>query len=93
MHKKLFSVLYAINIISQAIFTLLIPAGLGFGAAWLLVSRLAAPEWLYAVFISVGILAGLISMVRFAISAAEGLERLDRQRKNNEKTGNTTDEK
>ena len=93
MHKRLFSVLYAINIISQAIFTLLIPAALGFGAAWLLVSRFGAPEWLYAVLIPLGVIAGLVSMVRFAISASEALERLERQRKNNNKTGNNNDEK
>jgi len=93
MHKKLFSVLYAINIISQAIFTLLIPAALGFGLAWLFVTKCNAPEWLYAVLIPLGIVAGLVSMVKFAISASEGLERLERQRNNNEKTGNTTDEK
>ena len=93
MHKKLFSVLYAINIISQAIFTLLIPAALAFGASWLFVTKLGAPEWLYAVLIPVGVIAGLISMVKFAIAAAEGLERLEKQGKNNGKTGNTTDEK
>lgn len=93
MHKRLFSVLYAINIISQAIFTLLIPAALGFGISWLLVARAGAPGWLYAVFIPIGVIAGLISMVKFAIAAAEALERLEKQRKNNGKTGNTTDEK
>jgi len=62
MHKKLFSVLYAINIISQAIFTLLIPAALGFGLAWLFVTKCNAPEWLYAVLIPLGIVAGLVSM-------------------------------
>ena len=93
MHKKLFGVLYAINIISQAVFTLLIPTALGFGISWLLVTRAGAPEWLYAIFIPIGVIIGLVSMVKFAISAAEALERLEKQRKNNEKTGNTTDEK
>ena len=93
MHKKLFSVLYAINIISQAIFTLLVPAALGFGISWLLVAKAGAPEWIYAVFISIGIIAGLISMVKFAITASESLERLEKQRKNNNKTGNSTNEK
>ena len=93
MHKKLFSVLYAVNIISQAIFTLLIPLALGFGLAWLLVKSLDAPEWLYAVFIPLGVITGLVSMVKFAISASESLERLEKQRNNSKKTGNTNDEK
>lgn len=93
MHKRLFSVLYAVNIISQAVFTLLIPAALGFCFAWLLVAKVGAPEWLYAVFISVGIVAGLISMVKFAISASESLERLEKQRNHSKGSGNNKNEK
>lgn len=93
MHKRLFSVLYAVNIISQAVFTLLMPTALGFFVAWLLVSKVGAPEWIYAVLITLGVVSGLVSMVKFAISASENLERLERQRKNNKKAGNNTDEK
>ena len=67
MNNKLFGFLYAVNIIGQAIFTLLTPAALMFGISWLLVSRAGAPSWIYAVFISVGIIAGLVSMVKFVI--------------------------
>ena len=88
MHKKLFSVMYAINIISQAVFTLVLPAALGFCLSWLCVSKLGAPTWLYAVFITLGVIAGLFSMVKFAISASESLDRLEKQRENNKKTGN-----
>ncbi len=93
MHKKLFSVLYAINIISQAIFTLLLPAALGFCLSWLFVAKLGAPRWLYAVLITVGVITGLVSMVKFSIAAAEGLERLDKQNKNSNKTGHNKNEK
>ena len=93
MHKKLFSVLYAVNIISQALFTLLTPTALFFFISWFLVSKFSAPQWLYAVFIPIGVIIGLVCMVRFAISASEALERLEKQQKNNKKTGNTTNEK
>lgn len=79
MNNKLFGFLYAVNIIGQAIFTLLTPAALMFGISWLLVSRAGAPSWIYAVFISVGIIAGLVSMVKFVINATSNLERLEKQ--------------
>ena len=79
--------MYAINIIAQAVFSLVTPAALMFCVAWLLVTKASAPEWLYAVMIPVGIIAGLVSMVKFVISATSALERLEKQAKNNKKTG------
>ena len=81
MNNKLFGLLYAINIISQAIFTLLVPTALTFGLAWLLVSRAGAPRWLFAILIPIGVIAGLISMVRFVITATANLERLEKQKR------------
>ena len=81
MHKKLFGVMYALNIISQAAISLLIPAALGFGIAWLLIRYAGAAEWIYAIFIPPGIICGFISMIKFAISASSALERLEKQNK------------
>ena len=81
MYKKLVSALYMLNIIAQSIVTLLIPAGLMFLFSWLLVSKCSAPAWLYAVLIPIGIITGFISMIKFVISAAEGVERLEKQSK------------
>ena len=78
--------MYAINIIAQAVFNLLTPAVLMFCIAWLFVNKVSAPEWLYAVLIPLGIIAGLVSMVKFVISATSALERLEKQTKN-KKTG------
>ncbi len=86
MYGKLVSALYALNIIIQAILTLLTPTALMFGLAWLLVSKCGAPEWLYAVLIPIGVPAGLASMVKFVITAAEGVERLEKERENNKKS-------
>ena len=82
--------MYAINIIAQSIFSLVTPAALMFCIAWLFVKKASAPEWLYAVLIPLGIIAGLVSMVRFVLSATSALERLENQTKyktgrNNEK--------
>lgn len=80
MYKKFVNALYLINVIAQAIFTLLTPAALMFLISWLFVSRLSAPEWLYAVLIPIGMIAGFISMIRFVISATASLESIEKQR-------------
>ena len=80
MYKRFVGAMYVINIIAQAIVTLLIPAAILFAAAWLFVERCSAPEWLYAVMITLGIISGFVSMIRFVIRASEGLERMENQR-------------
>ena len=72
--------MYVLNIVFQAFFTLIMPAGLGFLASWLLVRFAGAPGWIYAPFLTVGILLGLYSMVKFVIVAMSGYERLERER-------------
>ncbi len=84
--------MYAVNIIMQAVFTLVIPAGLLLAISFLFVSRLGAPMWIYAIAITLGIIIGLISMVRFVIAASESLERLEKQQNKN-KTGHNKNEK
>lgn len=79
MHKKIFGVMYAINIVAQSAVSLLTPAALGFGIAWLLVRYTGAAEWIYAIFIPVGVICGFIAMIKFAISASSALERLEKQ--------------
>lgn len=93
MQNKFFSVIYAINIVAQAIFNLLTPAALMFFVSWIFTKRVGAPEWIYAIAIPLGIIAGLFSMVRFVITASSNLERLEKQGKNNTKTGHNRNEK
>ena len=94
MRNKLFSVLYAVNIVSQAIFTLITPAALLFGIDFLLVKYADFPKWTYAIASPIGVLMGLVSMTRFVISATAALERLEKQDERNkkQKTGNNKDE-
>ena len=80
MYKRFVGAMYVMNIIAQAIVTLLLPAALMMAIAWLFVERCGAPEWLYAVMITLGIMSGFVSMIRFVIRASEGLERMENQR-------------
>ena len=77
--KKTINALYVINIMSQAIFDLATPIGLGFLFSWLLTTYLSVGGWIYAVLISIGALVGLYSMIKFVLSAMAALERLERE--------------
>lgn len=79
MYRKLVSVLYMLNILSQGLFTLVMPAALGFGIGWCAVRYLGAPEWIYAPLLVVGILWGFYSMIKFILTATAGYDRLERQ--------------
>ncbi len=81
MYKNFVGALYIMNIVLQCILTLISPAAFMLLVSWLFISKLGAPEWLYAILIPIGFIMGLISMIKFAISASEGLERLEKQRK------------
>ena len=85
--------MYGVNIIGQAVFCLITPASLAFCVAWLFIKKAGTPEWLYAIFIPAGIIAGLVSMVRFVILATGNLERLEKQPKNNSESGHNKNEK
>ena len=65
--------MYVVNIIAQAIVTLLIPAALMFFISWLFVAKCGAPEWLYAVLITLGIMYILIH--KKTVAALEALKR------------------
>ncbi len=88
LHKKFFNALYILNIVSQAIITLVIPAGLLGGVAWLLVRFASAPMWLYVPALVLGFLLGFCSMVKFILTAMAGLERLEKQQKTKNKNKN-----
>ncbi len=82
MYRNFVGALYVLNIIFQAIFTLLTPPAIFFLINYLCVSKLSFPKWTYAISLSVGFVLGIISMIKFAITASEALERLEKQRKN-----------
>ncbi|MBQ8321530.1 MAG: AtpZ/AtpI family protein [Clostridia bacterium] len=89
MYKKLVGALYIMNIVSQAIFTLLLPILVGLGISWLLVTYLSAPSFIYVILIMLGVLSGLYSMVRFVLSAMAAYERLEKEQTESKKTNKT----
>lgn len=79
MNKKTISALYVINIAFQSIFTLVWQIALGLGIGYLAVRFLSAPPWIYIPLILLGVLTGLVSMVRFLLGAMKSLDRLEEQ--------------
>ena len=80
--------LYALNIAFQAMFSLATPIGVGVLIAYLLVRFASAPDWIYVPFILLGAFSGLVSMVKFVITATDGLQRLENEQNSKEKSEN-----
>ena len=89
MYKKLVSALYVLNIVFQAFYTLALPIGIGALISFLLTKYTSIGGWIWAVLIILGVMTGLVSMVRFILSSMAALERLENQRddKKTDKTG------
>ncbi len=79
--KGFYNVFYVASIVFQAIFDLLFCIGVAILISWLLVSKLSAPTWIYAPFIIVGAVAGMISMIKFILRAMASLESIERSQK------------
>lgn len=89
MYKKLVSALYLLNIVSQAIFTLILPIGIGALIAYLLTKYASAASWVWALLIVLGALSGIYSMIKFILSAMAGLDRLEKEHTTKEKKENS----
>ena len=81
MRNQAVSFMYALNIVLQSLFSLLFSTAIFVGIAYLSVTYLGIGEWIYIPAVLVGLVLGVISMVRFIISAMAGLERLEKQKK------------
>lgn len=84
--KNGYSAFYVFNIIFQSIFTLLWQIGTAVLVGWIFVRFVNAPEWVYVPLILLGVATGLVSMVRFILTAMKSLERLEEQRRIKKKT-------
>ena len=78
-YHKLLTPLYVINIVFQAIISLLSPIAVMFFFAWLLVTKLSVGSWIYVVFIMLGVFSGLYSMVVFVLGAMRTLDAIEKQ--------------
>jgi F0F1-type ATP synthase assembly protein I len=74
--------MYALNIILQAFWSLLFPIGAGVLVGWLLTEKCGMGNYVFVILILLGVFAGLISMIRFLLSALAGLERLEKEQQN-----------
>ena len=79
--KEGYSAIYVINIVFQAIFTLLWNIGLALAIGYASVEWLSAPDWIYVPLIIIGVIFGFVSMVRFIIGAMNALDRIESDRK------------
>ena len=85
MYRKTVNALYLINILSQAIFTLLTPPAIALLISFLFVKFASAPPYLYAILIPIGFVAGMFGMIKFIIRAGDGFERLQKEREEKRK--------
>ena len=88
-YQKIITPVYVINIVVQAILSLLSPIAIMFFIAWLLVTKLSVGAWIYVVFIMLGVFSGLYSMVVFVLNAMRALDAIEKQN-SDKKGGNKT---
>ena len=84
--NKAYSSFYTINIVFQAIFTLIWQIAAAVGIGWIVVNKLGAPSWAYVPIILGGVLTGLVTMVRFILAAMRSLDRLEEQKRKKKKS-------
>ena len=80
--RRFMNTMYAMNIILQAFWSLLFPIGIGVLLGWLLTEKCGMESYVFVILILLGVFTGLVSMIRFLISALAGLERLEQEQKN-----------
>lgn len=78
--------LYTFEMISQSLFTLVLPVGIGFGAAYFLTRRFDFPDWIYVPFLLAGTFLGLYSMISYILTVSRQMEALEKQAHEKEKT-------
>lgn len=86
MHKKIFNAVYALNIFFQSALSLVTPTAIAFLIAYLLHEKAGVGGWIYAPLVTLGVLSGLYSMVKFILSASRALEALEKQQREKEET-------
>ena len=90
MYKKIANSLYILNTLFQALYCLGLPIGLAALASYLLTEYASFPGWIWALLITLGVMVGLYSMVKFILVSMKSFERLQKER---EKTATELEEK
>lgn len=83
--RNFMNAMYALNIVLQGFWSLLFPVGVGILLGWLLTEKCGMGDYVFVILILLGVFVGIVSMVRFLLSALAGLERLEKEQqgKNN----------
>ena len=74
MPKKVFSVVYAMNYLSQAAFSLLFPAGAFILGGWLLNRYCGVGRWVLILAIVLGVVLGFGSMISFLLKTSHAID-------------------
>lgn len=80
MQGRLLNAFQLLNIVFQAIYSLLFPVGVGAVISYLLTEYADMDSWIWALLLTVGVLIGLVSMVKFILSATQNMDRLEKER-------------
>lgn len=80
IYRKFISAFQMLNILFQALYSLVLPIGIGALVSFLLTRYASAPKWIWVVLLVIGTFAGLYSMIKFILTATAGLERMEKQR-------------
>ena len=83
--KNFMNAMYTFNIILQAFWSLLFPIGAGLFLGWLLTEKCGMGNFIFVILILLGVLVGIVSMIRFLLSALAGLERLEKEQEDKNK--------
>ena len=77
--RRAVSFLYVLNIIFQALFSLLFSIGFFLLLGWVSTTYWNFPPWVYVPLILFGVVVGTISMIKFILAATRSLDNLERQ--------------
>lgn len=80
MYKKFMGTLRLLNLLFQAIYTLALPIGISVLISHLVTKHLSWPRWVWALFITVGTLLGLVAMIRYILAEINNMERFEQQK-------------
>ena len=94
MHKRVFTAVFILNTLFQALLTLLLPIGFGLLFSYLAVSYWGFANYTYAIALPLGAILGIYYMIRFILSTMRAIEAIEEEgKKKTYSTGNDNEEK
>ena len=81
MKNELTEGVKVLNIVIQSFLSLIFDILVSLGLSWLLVEKLGAPRWCYVIIILVGVLVGVLSMLKFILTATGNMDKIERDKK------------